>query len=261
MATYTLGHRQSWCLRRLSGSFLPVIALLCLSAISSGVSASVAGRWLGSVEIPGNEVSVTVDLEQDGAGAWIGSITMPQFNLSAVPLTDIVVSDVQASFSILNALGDPTAGKATFHARVETDTITGDFKQAGNSTSFVMHRGGSAQVVLPPRSTSVAKELVGTWVGDFIGIGDYARHVTVTLSNRGADGAVAKFVVIGKQTTDVPVDLVIYTESLLRIESSATEINFEGRYSPKLAEISGVFSLATFEFPLVLKRRKEGSTP
>ncbi|MBP7371144.1 MAG: hypothetical protein KA902_06850 [Arenimonas sp.] len=239
--------------------------LLMFALFTIGVSdafASATGRWLGVINIPDKTVNAIVDLDQDDSDRWIGSISLPQLNVTAAPLTDIKASNSQVSFSIINVLGDPIRGPATFQAQLETaDTMTGDFTQAGNRARFRLQRDGIAQVTLPPRSTAVSKELVGTWIGDFIGIGGYARHVTLTLRNQDKLGATAKFIVVGKQTTDVPVDLVTYAESLLTVKSNTTEINFEGRYNPVSAEISGMFELGSFEFPLLLKRSKEGNTP
>ena len=78
------------------------------------------------------------------------------------------------------------------------------------------------------KSTPVARELEAQWSGEFE-LGGYPRHVTVTLENRADGGASAKLVIVGKRTNDLPVDLVVQQGPLLRIESQASQVTFEGR--------------------------------
>ena len=136
--------------------------------------------------------------------------------------------------------------------------MTGEFTQAGNKARFALRKTGAAEVERSPTSTPVPKELEGPWVGEYVGIGNYARAVTLTLKpgERGAAGA--DFVVVGKQRYELAVDLVTFGEQVLRVESSTTGIAFEGKYAD--GELKGNFEQGSgaFEFPLVLKRKQGG---
>lgn len=228
--------------------------------LSNAAFAGAGGHWAGTIAIPGNETQVQVDLERQADGRWIGSVSMPQFNLSAVPLTDISVTGEHAEFSILNALGDE-ASPARFQGDIADGAMTGHFIQAGHRAAFAMRRTGSASVQLPPQSTPVPKALEGVWVGEFIGIGDYPRKVTLTLSNPSSSAAQAQFVVVGKHTTEVQVDLVQFAESLLLVSSSTMGIRFEGRYDSRRGEIIGAFELGSYDFPLILHAKHAGASP
>ena len=227
----------------------------CLIASFSCVAAEMtAGRWEGRVQIPDFPLDVVVDLDHDASGAWIGSIIIPELNIKGAQLTDIEVHDTDVAFAIKGVLADPQTGPAKVHARLDAATaMAGNFTQAGNSAPFSLKRTGSAQVDVPVRSTAVAAEFEGKWVGEYELMG-YPRHVTLTLTNRGTEAAGAEFIIVGKKVNNLPVDLISQDGAFLRIESHEIGINFEGRFRKDTGEISGTYEQGPFELPLVLHR-------
>ena len=216
---------------------------------------SVAGRWEGSIKIPEHEQKLVVDLAQDKSGGWSGSITMPGLDVKGAALTDITLKDSELSFAIKSALGAQRSGPVTFKARLKSDDmLSGDFTMGGNVAAFTLTKAGDAQVELPPRSTEIAKELEGEWKGDFP-LFDYTVHATLKLTDH-PEGATAEFIVIGKRTTNLPVDLVTQEGELLTIDSHETGMSYEGRWQKKSGEIKGIFFRGPVEIPLVLTRTK-----
>ena len=232
-----------------------ILILMCLATASvSHAATTVAARWQGSVQIPGNEFEVIIDLAQDAAGAWTGSMIAPGLKIKDAALSEIVVSDAELAFTVQNALGGPPAGQAKFKAHIDVGGgMSGDFMQAGNTAAFTLKKTGPAQVALPPRSTPVAKTIEGKWLGDFA-LGGYPRHVTLDLTNHPGAAATAEFVVIGKKTTRLPVNLVTEEENFLRIEANEIGIVFEGRFNAASGDIKGNLQQGPFEPALVLHR-------
>ena len=232
-----------------------VATLLFASALLCDAGEIAAGRWEGSIQTPGRELKVVVDLAQDKAGTWIGSVILPGTGCQRCG-ADIVVKDSEAAFAIKNALSGPQIGQAKFQARLNAKgALAGDFLQAGNTAPFVLEKTGPPQVELPPQSTAVAKELEGEWIGEYELLG-YPRHVTIRLTNHGGGPATVEFVVVGKKTNNLPVDLVTQQDDFLRIESLDTGINYEGRFRKDAGEITGTFEQGPLEIPLVLHRAK-----
>ena len=228
-----------------------LLAALGACATLALAAPTLDGRWQGTIALPGGDVACTLDLDRDGGGMWIGSVTFPEWNLRGASLEQIEVKGDEARFAIARQLGGPGDAKAGFEAKLAPDgSMTGEFTQAGNTARFALRKVGAAEVELPQASTPVPAELVGPWSGDFIGIGGYPRHVTLTLKQDGK-AAGAEFLVFGKQRNDLPVDLVTYAEQVLRVEASARGAAFEGRYAD--GALTGNFELGAFEFPLVLK--------
>jgi hypothetical protein len=233
-----------------------VVGFLGALPVLADAARRLDGRWEGLVEIPGRELPLVVDLAPTPAGGWTGSIVIPGLGIKGAALANLVVSDRDVSFDLGNVLATATRGPATFNAQLQkTDSIVGEMRQGGNVAPFALTKRGAAQVDQHPRSTPVARELATRWEGEFELTG-YPRQVTLTLENRGDAGAQAKFVIVGKRTTDVPVDQVVQQGALLRFESRAMQIVFEGRVTSDAAEIGGTIELGPFERPLVLRRAR-----
>ena len=239
---------------------MTILAFLFGLPICAGAAGQTSGaRWEGAAQIPGRELPLIVDLAPDGAGAWTGSMTIPGFGVKGAPLTNIVVSDSNVAFELANALGAPPYGPATFKAALAGERMTGEMRQGGNTTKFALTRVGPSQVESPPRSTPIARELEAQWVGEFE-LGGYPRHVTVMLENHAGAGATAKLIIVGKQTNNIPVDLVMQEGNSLRIESSPNQVAFEGRVDSERREIRGTFELGPLELPLTLRRSAGGAS-
>jgi hypothetical protein len=108
-------------------------------------------------------------------------------------------------------------------------------------------------VELPPRSTAVTKELEGEWKGEYALFG-YTRHVTLKLSNSKPDAATAEIVIVGKKTTNLPIDLVRQEGDMVTIDAHAMGMSYEGRLSK--GEIKGALNQGELEVPLNFRRAK-----
>jgi len=231
-----------------------ILALLVALAVTAGAAGQVpAGRWEGQSQIPGRSLPLVVDLAQDGASAWVGSIIIPGLGIKGAPLSNVVVTGSSLAFDLANALGAAPYGPATFKATLAGDRMTGEMRQAGNAATFALTRVGAPQVEAPPRSTPVARALEAQWSGEFE-LGGYPRHVTITLENHASAGATATFVIVGKRTNDLPVDLVIQEGDTLWVESRANRVTFEGRVFAQSGEIKGTIELGSIVVPVVLRR-------
>ena len=228
-------------------------ALLFFTALASNAEAP-EGRWEGVIRIPGSDQPVIVDLAPASAGGWTGSIILPGLGIKGAPLSNIALAGTDVSFDVGRALTDPKTGPARFAIHSGTaDTMTGDMQLAGNVANVTLARMGSAQVEPPVKSTAVGADIAREWNGEF-DLGGYPRQVTIKLENHANSGATATFVIVGKRTNDLPVDLVIQDGDSLRIESGTTQVVFEGRVFATAGEIKGTVSLGSLEVPVVLRR-------
>ena len=66
--------------------------LLLASAFISRADENAAGRWEGTVQIPGRPLEVIVDLAaKSDEGGSQGSITIPGLGIKGAPLSDIAI--------------------------------------------------------------------------------------------------------------------------------------------------------------------------
>jgi hypothetical protein len=137
--------------------------------------------------------------------------------------------------------------------------MSGELHQGGNVAPFALMRTGRAQVEAPVTSTAVRHGLEAAWTGQFM-LGGAPRDVAITVANHAGAPATATFVVVGKRTTDLPVDLVVEEGEFLRIESSANRVTFEGRYVDARDEIDGSIEVGPLEIPVVLRRKPRSAS-
>ena len=229
-------------------ALLRLVGIVVLAtALPSRGEEAISSRWEGTTHIPGDELTVIVDLAQEN-GAWIGSIIIPGLDVKGALLTDIKVKPPDASFSVKGTLGIQLKLQLDGNGR-----MTGNFEQAGNRAATTLQRTGPPQVEQPQRNTPVAKELEGEWKGDYEMVG-YTRHVSIKFMNRGPNGAAAEFVIVGRKHNNLPVDLVTQEGDLITVDSHDIGFSFEGRL--RNGKLTGVIRQAAIETPLVLERAK-----
>jgi hypothetical protein len=227
--------------------------VLLASAFIARADENAAGRWEGTVQIPGRPLEVIVDLAAKGdEGGWQGSITIPGLEIKGAPLSDIALNGVNVVFSIKSALAEQRTGPAKFDGRVGGDgKLAGDFLQAGNTAPFTLEKTGPAQVEIPQRSTPITKEIEGEWKGGYELFG-YPRKVTIKLQNRGPEGATAEFVIVGRKENKLPVDHVVQQGEFVTVDSHETGLSFEGRAHKD--EIQGTIFQGPLEISVTLRR-------
>ena len=232
---------------------LTTVVFFCSTPLWA-VAENAAGRWEGSIQIPGRDYPVIVDLDQTGGKDWAGSIIIPGLGIKGAPLIDLVVTGSEISFTIKGALRNERVGPAKFQASLgEGGMWKGTFVQAGNSAPFSAERTGPAQVDFPRRSTAISKELEGEWKGEYEMTG-YPRQVTLTLKNQAAGPATAQLVIVGKRTNQPPIELITEEGGLLTLTSPEFLISYEGRLQKGASAIKGTFTLGPYEVPLQLQR-------
>src|SRR5215471_14964655 len=225
-----------------------IAVLIVAAALPCKAESPISGRWEGNARIPGDELTVVVDVAQDN-GAWVGSIIIPGLGVKGTPLTDIKVEAPDVSFAAKGPLG------IKLNLRLlppPENKLAGDFEQAGNRSQVMLQKTGPPQVEYPPRSTAVAEDLEGEWKGDYKMLG-YTRHVSIKFANH-PEGATADFVIVGRKHNVLPVDLVTQEGDLVMVDSHEIGFTFEGRLRD--GNLAGAIRQGAIETPLVLVRAK-----
>jgi len=223
-----------------------MLILIVAAALPCRGEDLISGQWEGTAQIPGNDLTVVVDLAQEN-GVWVGSIIIPGLGLKGVPLTDIKVQPPDVNFGVKGALG------VQLKLRLDANNkLAGNFEQAGNRAPASLQKTGMPQVEYPLRNTPVATELEGEWKGDYEMLG-YPRHVSIKFANH-PDGATADFVIVGRKHNVLPVDLVTQEGDLVTVDSHEMGFSFEGRL--RNGKLTGAINQGGIETPLVLVRAK-----
>jgi len=123
---------------RLDRALGSLALLLILGAPPLLAAGDVAGHWEGSIQLPGMELKVLVDMKAGAGGALEGTIDIPAQNAKGLILEPIDVKDAAASFAIRGVPGQPIF-KGTLSA--DGTTIEGSFTQGGQTFPFRLARG------------------------------------------------------------------------------------------------------------------------
>jgi hypothetical protein len=227
------------------------LLLMCsLPALAAGT----AGRWEGVVRIPGAPMPIVIDL-----GAAAGSVTLPGRGVSGAPLRELAAgaSGIVANLSAAIPSPGGNAPPSSIELTLQPDgRLEGTFRQGGHSAPVTLLRSGDAQVTKAPASTPISAALAGVWKGRYELFG-YPREVTLTLKDGPPAAGNAALVIVGKRTSNVPIDRVVQGTSFITFESDEYGMTIEGRVSA--GTIEGTLQQGPFEVPLVLRREGAGS--
>jgi hypothetical protein len=233
----------------------PLADVLCAFVIlsapgvsSAQVAAGPSGHWEGSIQVPGQELMVVVDLSGSG-DKWEGAIGIPAQGLKAFPLAEIVVKDSGVSFAMKGVPGEPR-----FRGTLSPDAkaLSGEFQQGGGSLPFALTRTGPAVIEQVPASTAVTKDLEGSWEGALDADGTIL-HLVVTLTGQADGPATAVLVSVDQGGAAIPVTAVVQKDAHLTLLVRPVA----GRYEGDLADgkLTGTWTQGPRTWPLVLQRK------
>jgi hypothetical protein len=237
--------------------FLGLSALVTVAvaaATPAVVPTDAAGRWQGTIHVPGAEVEAVVDLARNDGGAWIASMVAPALALPGTSVSALSVEGAQVRFTLKGVLGDPR-----FEGRLQKDgTLAGLFLLGGNEAPFELKRTGPPEVETPPHSTPVGKPFEGVWSGRTELMGN-PLLVRLTLGNDAAGAPAVKFFLQGRNPHDMAVDVVTQEAAFLTVHTSDLGgLRFEGQLNVDAREITGVLQQGPVEAPLVLRPEAAG---
>ena len=227
------------------------ITVLCLFVVSCALLSRAAeqrpplsGQWEGSVQIPGYELHVVIDLAQKDQ-EWVGSLTAQQFGVKGAPLSGLVVKENDVEFG--------SRGGVTFKAHLETDgVLKGDYTQGGNSAPFLLKRVGEAHVDFPELSTPISKDIQGEWKGAFQFL-KLKINVILKLPDGGTPKAPAgEMVVIDWGNAKMPITLWKQEGNSIFALLGDGGWSYEGEFHKDSAEITGNLRMSFLELPLSL---------
>ncbi len=116
-----------------------MIALLSLPALAQAqIAAPQIGRWEGSLQIPGGNLQLLVDLWNTADG-WKGSISIPAQGAKNLPLAKVGMAAGHLMFTLPGIPGEPT-----FDGTVSVDGVvaSGLFVQGGAHMPLTLRRTG-----------------------------------------------------------------------------------------------------------------------
>jgi hypothetical protein len=232
-----------------------LFAAQCLLAVllpSSGTivvqtTTGPSGHWEGSLQVPGQELRIEIDLANKD-DKWEGTIAIPAQSLKGFPLSAISVKAEAVTFALNGVPGEPR-----FNGTLSKDgkSLSGDFTQGGGTIPFSVTRTGEPKIEAPPKSTAITKDLEGSWEGA-LNVNGTTLRLVFKLSNRAEGTATASVVSVDQGGVEIPAAAVVQTGSHLKIVVRQIAGSYEGDLKDGL--LTGTWTQGPGTLPLVLKR-------
>ena len=224
-----------------------VFALTNLSAFAQPTTA-LAAHWEGAIQMPEQELRITLDLAKNSKGEWTGSFSIPSMDVIDAPLTGISVKETSVRFGL-------GLSSTSFEGTLSEDGagLSGTATSEKGSASFQLKRNGEANVKLPPPSTPLSKDFEGAWEGTLDAPGGPLRAVLKLA--RASDGtAIGTLISVDQGGQEFPITTITQKEKQLRFEIRVIKGNYTGMLNDSATEIAGEYGLPGLNLPLVFKR-------
>ncbi|HUP03614.1 MAG TPA: hypothetical protein VMU19_06475 [Bryobacteraceae bacterium] len=230
---------------------LALLSAACAGAALAWQQPAGSGHWEGSIQAPGQDVAITVDLAVDAKGAWTGSMSMPAQGARDIPLTGIAVRAGAIRFRLFEGAQSPA-----FEGKLAADgaSMSGRLSGAGESANLVLKRTGEAALRAARPSTAISNDFVGTWQG-ILTSGQRELRLQLELA-RGADGMAAGTLTSVELTGSprIPVTTITQKDKRLELEAPSIAGSFAGTLNEGRDQISGQWTQAGAATPLVFHR-------
>ena len=226
----------------LSASFISL--LLCGAPVAYAQTVDPSGHWRGSLEIPGQSLSVEFDIAKDAKGNFVGVFTGS--DVKNLPLTKIVVSGRSVMLQ--------ANSEQPFNGELSADgkAIAGTAIVSGYSLPLELTRTGDAHIEPPPTSAPISRELEGTWEGT-LNASRGPLRITLRMANQPDGRAVGHIVSVDEGGLLVPV-VITQNGANVSYEATAVPSSWAGVLSADGDELSGTFTQGSASLPLNFRR-------
>jgi hypothetical protein len=239
-------------MRALIRSLAAVFLLLVLASPGSAQrQPKPSGHWEGTIQVPGMEMVVEVDLQSSGMAAFSGTFGQPVQGIKGLPLSTVVVEGKNVRFVVRG--GD---APATFDGVLSDDgtSISGKVEQGGHTVPFTLTRSGDARIAPPPVNAPIGKELEGSWAGTIEGSGRSMR-VVLTMTNQPNGTATGTIMSPDGSGIEIPIAMT-QKGSSVTIGVTSVGASFVGTLNPEGTELTGQWTQGPVTAPLTFQRSK-----
>lgn len=127
--------------------------------------ADIAGRWHGTIDVPGSPLPIEIELERDGGG-WSGSYTIAAQGIKEFPLEKISFDPPIVRFALGG--GIPGAPHFTMELTENGSAMRGTFAQSGATMDASFGRSASAATAAPEVDLDALADDLDTYLRDAV---------------------------------------------------------------------------------------------
>ncbi len=215
------------------------------------------GSWEGAIEIPNNPLSINITLEST-KGKHSGSIDIPAQGLRGFKLSNIKIEGKQVHFEMEGIPGDPRFEGTLADSG---NTITGTFKQGGQTLGFSLERtsGEKKQETKTPDipvKPIPGERMAGEWFGT-LDVGPMKLRLALQVTESEANTFKAILESIDQGSAEIPVDQMDFKDRTLKFRIEKIQGSFLGKMNVDGSAIEGTWSQMGRDLPLTFNRMEK----
>jgi hypothetical protein len=221
---------------QIQASLLAVLLAAC--AGTAALAQDATGDWIGKVQTPGGELTVTLHLQAGANGALSGYAGSPEQTPNPLPASDIAVKD----------------GMLTFAVPVVNGTYSGKWDPAAKGWVGTLTQGGFPMALTFTHGKAGPRPVVAGLDGEWTGVlsapqGDLRLVLKV---KTGSDGTIAMF---GSPDQGPQEMMAAVTHDGDAVTFQLKGIGgFDGKLSADGKTLDGTWRQGGGELPLVMKK-------
>ena len=220
--------------------------LLSAGSLYAQGAADPSGHWEGSINAPGLELDIAVDLAKNAKGEIVGTISIPSQNLNSVPLSSVSADGPSVRFVLRTG-----SGGGPFEGGLSSDgkTLSGDFITRGFAVPFSMTWTGDARIEPPAKSPPIGKEFEGTWNGT-LDLGGRQLPLVLKMSNQPDGTAMGSLL-----GDELEIPIIMKQEARqLTFDGKSVGSSYSGVLSAAGTELTGMYTQGGLDLPLTFRR-------
>ncbi len=210
----------------------------------------IAGDWQGLLNAGTVQLHIVLHITKDSDGTL--SATMDSVDQHAYGLA---ASSVSLKNSKLKFDVDKIQGSYVGKLSADGTKISGSWSQGGAFLDLDFKRATNAEKVQP--KPGPPSDIDGTWLGTVEANGMKLRvafHIVNT-----ADGLTGTIDSLDTGQSGIPMTAITRNSSALKVEVKQADIVYDGKISPDLGTIDGIWKQHGNNLPLILERVKNSS--
>ena len=165
------------------------------------------------------------------------------------PLSSVTIDGTTVTVAVRGGQGGTFRGTLSADGR----SMAGTASSPEGEAPFTLERTGTANLVAPPKSARISRELEGTWQGTLDVRG--GMRVILRTANQPDGTSIGTLVSVDEGNLEIPV-AIMEKGSDVQLSSPMTGSSYAGTFNESRSELAGTYTTSQgVALPLTLKRQ------
>jgi hypothetical protein len=226
---------------------LPVLLPGLIPGLQAQTATDPSGHWEGTLQAPGIESRVEVDLAKNSKGELAGTISIPAQHLIGLPLGKVAVDHTSVTFYARE--DQPFTGTLT----PDGASMSGSVTLEGFAIPMTFSRTGEPRLEAQSTSAAIGKDLEGTWNGT-LDVNGTTLRLVLKMSNHPDGSSTGSLVNLDEGNLEVPLSRIAQAATSVTLELQVVGGSYVGVLGKEGTELVGTYTQGPLTAPLTFRR-------